>query len=158
MIAEDDSRIPLADTISLVENPESLFRRARQASLLKQRTERGYLRAEELAHSPKETETRLNMFHDVADLVVSEGRSVPMVPAPVTRLTCDQILDRDAVASVPVHVEEALLRFLTNSSVTDGPTGANCASALLERLFVPTADNVLLVAGSHWPDYRSRTR
>lgn len=71
-------------------------------------------------------------FHAVANQVVPEGRPAYIGAALVTRLTSDGSFVRDALAGIPVPVEEDLPRLLTNV-LTNNKNTDNRITSLLEK-------------------------
>lgn len=100
--------------------------------------------AQEQAPLPTEDELeRDTYFHVFADQVVSEERPENIKSAPVATFNSETLLVRDAVASIPVHVEEAVNKLVLETLTANKKGVNNRLSAALETLGIRTVQKVV---------------
>lgn len=133
-MANNETDIPRAVTPSGVEDHKRLFPRGRHLTHTASHTSQIESIAEQPAQEPNNMNNEaLDNFHAVATRVVTGEHPGLPAAAHVTTVTSVQILIRDALAGIPVHVEQVSMKMVIDSNVNPSVTDSNL-SALLGRL------------------------
>lgn len=86
---------------------------------------------------------RKSSFCAVADQIVSKERSASFETSPVAPLMSGQLLVRDAMAGIPVHVEEAVGNLVLGSLTAFQKDLVICLYSTLEKVVVRTVYKVV---------------
>lgn len=81
-------------------------------------------------------------FHAIADRVLSKERPALPAAARVTPLRIEHLLVRDALASIPINVEDAPARVVIDSSANSSATDCHLLT-LLGRMVLSTFNKML---------------